>query len=91
MSVVQHCHCRGSTAALHTRDPQLVCVTASPQSGVRGFHAAASSAAAWAIWAMLGTLLGKLSQVYLGYNRQSGGPVREARIFQFEMELELER
>ena len=40
---------------------------------------------------MLGTLLGKLSQVYLGYNRQSGGPVREARIFQFEMELELER
>ena len=40
---------------------------------------------------MLGTVLGKLSQVYLGYNRQSGGSVREARIFQFEMELELER
>ena len=46
-----------------------------------------------AIWAMLGTLLGKLSQVCLGigYNRQGGGSVREARIFQFEMELELER
>ena len=69
------------TAALHTRDPQQVCVTASPQSGVRGFHTAASCAAAWAIWAMLGTLLGKLSQVYLGYNRQGGGTVREARIF----------
>ena len=81
-----------STAALHTRDPQLVCVTASPtQSGVRGFHAAASSAAAWAIWAMLGTLLGKLLELCIGYNRQSGGSVREARIFQFEMELELER
>ena len=67
-------------------------VTASPtQSWVRGFHAAASSATAWAIWAMLGTLLGKLSQVYLGYNRQGGGSVREARIFQFEKELELER
>ena len=36
------------------------CSTA--QSGVRGFHAAASSAA---VWAMLGTLLGKLSQVGL--------------------------
>ena len=87
---VQHCHCRVSTAALHTRDPQLVCVTASPtQSGVRGFHAAASSAAA--CWAMQGTVLGKLLELCLGYNCQSGGPVREARIFQFEMELELER
>ena len=66
------------TAALHTRDPQQVCVTASPQSGVRGFHTAASCAAAWA---MLGTALGKLSQVYLGCNRQGGGTVHEARIF----------
>ena len=41
------------------------CSTAHSSGSRRLQHNQASSPAAWAIWAMLGTLLGKLSQVGL--------------------------